>query len=142
MTVLAIDPGRKKCGIAVCGPGGVVAHRVVRVDDLPQVAREWITSYRVDLVLVGSRTGSRDVRMRLTHLAVPVTVCEERGTTLAARRRYFLDHPPKGWRRLLPRSLQTPREPYDDYAAIVLAEAYLGGGKDSGRGGGDCVRLS
>ena len=133
MTVLAIDPGREKCGIAVCGPAGVVAHRVVRVDDLPGTAGEWIASYGVDLIILGNRTGSRDVRARLSHLSVPVTVVEERGTTLAARRRYFADHPPRGWRRLLPRSFQTPCVPYDDYAAIVLAETYMGTNKIYGR---------
>ncbi len=142
MTVLAIDPGREKCGIAVYGPAGVVVHRVIRLDDLPLVVREWTASYKVDLVLLGNRTGSRDVRARLSHLTVPCAVAEERGTTLAARRRYFRDHPPRGWRRLLPRSLQVPWEPYDDYAAIVLAEAYLGRGKDSGRLGGDFPRPS
>ena len=126
MTVLAIDPGREKCGIAVCGRAGVVVHRVVRVDELAQVAREWITAHGVDLVLLGNRTGSRDIRVRLSQIPIPIELSEERGTTLAARRRFFEDHPPRGWRRLLPRSLQTPAVPYDDYAAIVLAEAYLG----------------
>jgi RNase H-fold protein (predicted Holliday junction resolvase) len=133
VTVLAIDPGREKCGIAVCGPAGVVAHRVVHVENLLGMAGEWITSYRVDLVLLGNRTGSRDIRARLSPLAVPVAIVEEQGTTLAARRRYFEDHPPRGWRRLLPRSFQIPGVPYDDYAAIVLAETYLRGGK-IGRG--------
>lgn len=126
MTVLAIDPGREKCGIAVCGRAGVVVHRVVRVDDLAGVAREWIAAYGVDLVLLGNRTGSRDIHARLSHLSIPVQLSEERGTTLAARRRFFRDHPPRGWRRFLPRSLQTPTVPYDDYAAIILAETYLG----------------
>ncbi len=133
MTVLAIDPGREKCGIAVCRPVGVVAHRVVRVDDLPRTAAEWITAYGVDLVLLGNRTGSGAIRTRLSHISVPVELTDERGTTLAARRRFFRDHPPRGWRRLLPRSLQTPDVPYDDYAAIVLAETYLESGK-SGAG--------
>jgi RNase H-fold protein (predicted Holliday junction resolvase) len=129
VTVLAIDPGREKCGVAVCRHAGVVVHRVVRVDELAQVARQWIAAYGVDLVLLGNGTGSRDVRTRLSHIAVPVEVSEEQGTTLAARRRFFQDHPPRGWRRLLPRSLQTPAVPYDDYAAIVLAETYLGSGR-------------
>jgi hypothetical protein len=51
---------------------------------------------------------------------------EEAGTTLAARARYFKEHPRRGWRRLLPLGLQTPPEPYDDYVAVLLAEAALG----------------
>jgi RNase H-fold protein (predicted Holliday junction resolvase) len=110
--VLAIDPGRRKCGIAVCGPGGVVARRIVPLEDVAAVAREWVAA-------------------RLSGLGPPVVAVEEQGTTLAARRRYFDDHPPRGWRRLVPRSLLLPPEAYDDYAAVLLAEAYLAEGAGS-----------
>jgi RNase H-fold protein (predicted Holliday junction resolvase) len=125
VTVLAIDPGRHKCGIAVCGPAGVVARAIVRTDEIAGVARSWTATHRVHQIIVGNRTGSDVVLPHLAGLGVPVAPVEEWGTTLAARRRYFADHPPRGWRRLLPLSLLAPPEPYDDYAAIVLAEAYL-----------------
>lgn len=125
MRVLGVDPGRQKCGIAVCDPAGVCAHRVVQTDQLASVAREWVAAFRVDLILIGDHTGSEEARLRLQDLGLPVMTAGERGTTLAARRRYFQDHPPRGWRRFLPLSLQVPPEPYDDYAAILLAEAYL-----------------
>jgi len=123
--VLAVDPGRQKCGIAACAPGEVFAHRVVPVAELAQVAREWAARYRVERVVVGTGTGARDAVEALAGLPVPILAVNERGTTLAARARYFADHPPRGWKRLLPRSLLTPGGPYDDYAAIVLGEAYL-----------------
>jgi len=123
--VLAVDPGRQKCGVAVCDPGGVIARAVVSLAELAPLVREWVRSHRVDWVVVGSGTGSREVVARLSGLGAPVRVLEERGTTLQARRRYFKDHPPRGWRRLLPLSLQIPPAPYDDYSAIVLAEEFL-----------------
>lgn len=125
MRVLAVDPGTAKCGIAVCAPTGVLAHRVIQTDRLAATVGEWAGAYRVDVILVGNRTGSEEARARLGRERVPVEVVEERGTTLAARRRYFRDHPPRGLRRLLPIALQVPPEPYDDYAAILLAEAYF-----------------
>jgi RNase H-fold protein (predicted Holliday junction resolvase) len=125
VTVLAIDPGRHKCGIAVRGPAGVVARGIVRTDEIAGVAQSWAAVHRVEQVIVGNRTGSDVVLPHLAGLGVPVVSVEEWGTTLAARRRYFEDHPPRGWRRLLPLSLLVPPEPYDDYAAIVLAEVYL-----------------
>jgi RNase H-fold protein (predicted Holliday junction resolvase) len=127
--ILAIDPGREKCGAAVCEPAKVLAHRVVRTRDLTPVVAEWVAAFHVDLVVVGNRTGSGEVLALLTSVAgglkVPVKAVEEQDTTLAARRRYFRDHPPRGWRRLLPLSLQLPPEPYDDYAAVEIAESYL-----------------
>lgn len=127
MRVLAVDPGREKCGLAVCEPGAVVARRVVPSHELAAVVREWVVAYRADLVLLGDRTGSREVTQQLSGLGVPVLLADERGTTLAARARYFRENPPRGWRRLVPRSFQVPPEPYDDFAAVVLAEAYLAG---------------
>jgi RNase H-fold protein (predicted Holliday junction resolvase) len=124
---MAVDPGRDKCGVAVCEPGRVIAHRVIRLVDLAGVAGEWVTAYAVDLVIVGNSTGAGDARARLAHLHVPVDLADERGTTLEARHRYFTDHPPRGWRRIVPRSLQVPPEPYDDYAAILIAESFLTG---------------
>jgi len=123
--VLAVDPGREKCGVAVCGPEGVVARRVVAVSDLPSVARDWVATYGVRAVVVGDQTGCAHVFDLLRDLPVQVEAAVERGSTLQARRRYFQDHPPRGWRRLIPRSFQLPPVPYDDYAALVLAEAYL-----------------
>ena len=125
MRVLAVDPGREKCGVAVCGPEGVVARKVVPLPELAPLVRRWVDTYRVEIALVGDQTGSKHVFDLLADLPVPVRAARERDTTLRARRRYFREHPPRGWRRLLPLSLQLPPEPYDDYAAVVLAEAYL-----------------
>jgi RNase H-fold protein (predicted Holliday junction resolvase) len=125
LNVLAVDPGRDKCGIAVCRPGAVLAHRVIPVDALADVVQDWVATYRVEAIAVGNSTGAADARRRLAGCPVPVVGVDERGTTLVARTRYFLDHPPRGWRRLIPRSLLVPPEPYDDYAAILLGEAYL-----------------
>jgi len=122
---MAVDPGRDKCGVAVCGPDGVLAHRVVAIRDLYALSREWVAAYGVQVVVIGNQTGSKQVFDILKGLDVIIKGVTERDSTLLARRRYFRDHPPRGWRRLLPLSLQVPPEAYDDYAAVVLAEAYL-----------------
>lgn len=125
MKVLAVDPGREKCGVAVCGPEGVLARRVVGLGDLRDVTKRWVEAYRVERILVGDQTWCKHVFDLLRDLNVPLQRVGERGTTLLARRRYFQDHPRRGWRRLIPVSFQVPPEPYDDYAAVVLAETYL-----------------
>lgn len=135
MRVLAVDPGRQKCGIAACAPGEILAHRVVPLAELASVAHEWTAAFGVERVVIGAGTGARGALEALAGLSVPVLAVNETGTTLAARARYFADHPPRGWRRLLPRSLLTPGEPYDDYAAIVLGEAYLVGQAEHGHPG-------
>ncbi len=125
MRVLAVDPGRQKCGLAVCDPEGVLGHRVVPLGEVAVAVRKWIRAYNVEIVVVGGSTGSAEVLSRVSQAGVPVRTVPEQGTTLGARRRYFQDHPPRGWRRFVPVSLQVPPEPVDDYSAILLAEAYL-----------------
>jgi len=102
-----------------------VARQVVPLPEVEGLVRRWAADHGVDVVLVGDQTGAKQVLNRLSGLPVPVMPVKERGTTLLARRRYFRDHPPRGWRRLLPLSFQVPPEPYDDYAAVVIAETYL-----------------
>ncbi len=126
--VLAIDPGRSKVGVAVCEPGAVLARAVIPREAMPVLVQQWQERHAVTEVVVGNRTGSDAVVAALVGVAgVPVRRIDEAGTTLRARARYFLEHPPRGWRRLVPQSLQTPPEAYDDYVAVLLAEAALAG---------------
>jgi RNase H-fold protein (predicted Holliday junction resolvase) len=130
VTVLGIDPGRDKCGVAICAPGRVVARAIVPPAGVPGLVARWAVEYHVDTVVVGGGTGSQGVMAALRNVSAPqyrpaIAVQEERATTLAARRRYFEDHPRRGWRLFLPISLQVPPEAYDDYAAAVIAERYI-----------------
>ncbi|HKX16388.1 MAG TPA: RuvX/YqgF family protein [bacterium] len=133
MTVLGIDPGRDKCGLAVCEPDRVLARAIVSPADLPRVAAAWAAEHHVEAIVVGGGTGSKEVMAALAGLRasgrLPAVTAEgERDSTLDARRRYFEEHPPHGWRRFVPRSFQVPPEPYDDYAAVVIASRYLSRG--------------
>lgn len=134
MIVLAVDPGRDKCGLAVGQDGRVVAQAVVARSRLAAALREWAGRFAVDRVIIGDRTGAAEVRQEVERALPgrPVSLVPEEETTLLARRRYFQDHPPRGWRRLLPLSLQEPPEPYDDYAAVVLLERFAARGPESG----------
>ncbi|HEV2282973.1 MAG TPA: pre-16S rRNA-processing nuclease YqgF [bacterium] len=130
MTVLGIDPGRDKCGMALCIPGAVLARTIVPPAEVPRVVVAWAGRHRIDAIVVGGGTGSRAIIAALGGLQAsgrlpPVTAEEERDSTLVARRRYFEEHPARGWRRFVPRSFQVPPEPYDDYAAVVIAERRL-----------------
>ncbi|HEY6104315.1 MAG TPA: hypothetical protein VI007_13935 [bacterium] len=122
-TVLAVDPGRGKCGLAVLDGMRVLARAVVPRDDLAEMLRDWRRQFPIGEVIVGNRTSAEEVAsvVRRELPGVPVNLSDEAGTTLEARRLYFEDHPQRGWRRIIPPGLRLPLEPYDDYAAIVLA---------------------
>ena len=124
--VLAIDPGRQKCGLAlVDAAAGLIERSVVPRGELASALRDWCDRHHPDALLLGRGTGSRDLPAILADLSLPVRRVTERHTTRLARQRYFTENPPRGWRRLLPASLQSPPVPVDDYAAWILAERYL-----------------
>jgi RNase H-fold protein (predicted Holliday junction resolvase) len=76
-------------------------------------------------VVIGNGTGAVAWRERLAGL-LPVVVVEERGTTLAARDRYWQLFPAGGWRRWLPAGLRQPPRDWDDVVAQLLLERWLG----------------
>lgn len=129
MTVLAVDPGTGKCGLAVVQrERGCLERVVIEREKLLAKVRHCLESFPVERVLVGGATGSKPVVQELKqHLSVPVEVVNEFRTTERARGRYFQDHPPRGLWRLVPLGLQAPAVPIDDYAAIVMAEDWLKG---------------
>ena len=126
-TVLAIDPGRDKCGAAVVDENGkIIARLVIQTPLLVSLTKNLYRKFVPDVILIGNGTGSKPIRDALlaANLPVPIESVEESHTSEAARKRFVLENPARGWQRFLPRSLRTPDVPYDDYVAIILAERY------------------
>jgi RNase H-fold protein (predicted Holliday junction resolvase) len=131
-TVLAVDPGREKCGLAVVRrlPSGrteLLWRKVVAASDVAERAQEASKLHPFSMIIVGSGGRSRRTQEALKERfpQLGLLVVDERGTTLQARERYWEHNPRRGWRRLVPATLQTPPEPIDDFAALVLAERVL-----------------
>jgi RNase H-fold protein (predicted Holliday junction resolvase) len=128
--VIAIDPGNVKCGLVYLEIGGktTVERAVVPSDHLVVSLSKLLRDHpSVSVIVIGSGTGSGTLSraIRSSFPEKTVVLVDEKGTSLLARARYFQENPPRGWRRLLPIGMQLPQEPYDDYAALLLAERYL-----------------
>jgi RNase H-fold protein (predicted Holliday junction resolvase) len=124
--VLAIDPGLGKCGLAVVFASGEVAeHAVVARKAFRDAVQSLIARHGPAVIVIGNRTGSAACRAELEPVVgTRIVTVEEHETTLRARDRYFRDHPPRGWRAVVPRGLLSPPRPIDDYAAVLLGEEY------------------
>lgn len=134
--VLGVDPGRFKAGYAlVAADGSVLGAGVAPLAELPAVLRPLLCDRAVTAVALGTGTNARALLERLKELGPPVALVDEFETTRRARELYFAEHPPRGWRRLLPAGLQVPPRPVDDYAAILIARRFLAreGGRQSQR---------
>ena len=129
--ILAIDPGRDKCGLAVLDHGKqVLWHSVVATKEVLPVNLELIRQYGFKMVILGNQTFSGDVRRMLQplldqQLVHEIIFVDEHGSTEAARARYWQAFPPSGWRRFIPRGLLVPSCAIDDFAAIILGERFL-----------------
>lgn len=123
--ILAVDPGTEKCGVALMTPDGkVVKQTVTSVEELGAVVGKWGAG---DLIAVlGKGTGHQQAAAALREVGVTqIELVDERETSVLARRLYWAAHPPRGWRRLIPRGLLVPPVPVDDWAAVALGQAWL-----------------
>ena len=129
--ILAVDPGRQKCGIAVLQDGAppTCVHReIVATTSVVETVLLLVQAHGVTTIVVGDATGSRFVFDSLRGIlsdSLPVESVSEQNTTQEARKLYWEENPPKGWRRLLPPSLSLPPRPWDDYAALILGKKRL-----------------
>lgn len=126
--LIAIDPGKDKCGVAVVSPAGeVLARCIMATSALENSLPELLKTFTVACIVVGGATTSRTLRAKLSTLFphMEVLTVEEKNSTLEARALYWQANPPRGWRRVLPLSLQAPPVPIDDFAAVVLAQRYF-----------------
>jgi RNase H-fold protein (predicted Holliday junction resolvase) len=126
MTVLGLDPGTRKCGYAVVAAGmPPLAMGIVPIEDLGPRLRAIVASTPVALAAIGRGTNAAAVAAAVRELGLPFELVDERETTLQARARFFADHPPRGWKRLIPAGMLLPDRPIDDYAAVLIAERFL-----------------
>lgn len=129
--VLAIDPGREKCGIAIVHKvNGLEYKTIIETNKLAEVVNSLIQSYNVPTIVMGDGTTSLTAQAALSRLKIngePISIIKinEYRSTDEARRRYWADNPPKGLWRLIPTTMQTPPVPVDDYVAVILAERYF-----------------
>jgi RNase H-fold protein (predicted Holliday junction resolvase) len=127
MTVLGLDPGTRKCGYAVVTAVDAppLALGIIPIETLAERLREVVAATPVALAAVGRGTNAAVVADVVRSLGVSVELVDERETSLLARARFFADHPPRGWRRVVPRGMLLPDRPIDDYAALLIAERFL-----------------
>ena len=126
--LLAVDPGRDKCGVCVVdGNGEIKYQRVIETARLEEVVSELGSRFELQTIVLGNGTTSAEAARRISAIAkdIQIEVVDEKHTTEQARVEYWKKKPPRGWRRLLPTSMQVPPEPVDDIVAEILARRFI-----------------
>ena len=134
MIVLAIDPGRSKCGVAVCTPRDdsdrprILQREVVPTDKLVIHVMALVDAHQPDVVLIGDGTQSATLRKAVAKVlpeGLPFHEVPEAFTSQRVRVRLQKEWLPKGLLRLVPTGMRPPPKAYDDYVAALLAEDWL-----------------
>lgn len=130
--VLAIDPGTQKCGVALVkrveqDKLELLFRMIAPTEHISAVIHRALAVQQFSLVILGNGTGSKQVVhiLRENFTSLGLLLVDEKNTTMQARERYWEHHPRRGWRRLLPATLQVPQDPVDDFVAYILAERVL-----------------
>lgn len=125
--ILAIDPGREKTGIAILKNSDVLEHKIINSEELVQIIKSLLEKYIIKTIVMGNGTSSKKKYdlLKREFIDRDIVLINEYRTTDEARKLYFQENPPKGWKKLIPLGMQVPSVPVDDYAAIVIGRKYL-----------------
>ena len=126
MNFMGIDPGRDKCGVAVLNSAGEIKfQRVVPTEELDNVIKNLAASMQIQSVILGDGTTHKSAAQKISAADLTFQLVDEKHTTEEARRLYWQKNPPRGWRKLLPTSMQVPPEPVDAIVAEILVKRFL-----------------
>lgn len=125
--ILAIDPGREKTGIAILKNSDILEHKIINSEELVQIIKSLLEKYIIKTIVMGNGTSSKKKYdlLKQEFIDRDIVLINEYRTTDEARKLYFQENPPKGWKKLIPLGMQVPPVPVDDYAAIVIGRKYL-----------------
>ncbi|MBR6713457.1 MAG: pre-16S rRNA-processing nuclease YqgF [Selenomonadaceae bacterium] len=124
--IMGIDPGRDKCGVAVLTAAGEIRYqRVVETAELGDVIKRLSAEHEIELVILGNGTTHKAAASLVEASGLQIKVVDEKHTTEEARREYWKKNPPRGWRKLLPTTMQVPPEPVDAIVAEILVRRHL-----------------
>ena len=126
-TILGIDPGRDKCGVAIMDNQQRIAyHQIIDSQNAIATIQKLAREFAIDLIVMGDGTTSKIWQQQIESIAtMPIVTIDETNSTLEARDRYWIMYPPKGLQRIIPQGLRVPPRPVDDLVAILLIERYL-----------------
>lgn len=123
---MGIDPGRDKCGVAVLtATGEIKFQRVVATEELDSAIKALAAEFQIESVILGDGTTHKAAAAKVTAAGLKFQLVDEKHTTEEARREYWIKNPPRGWRRLLPTSMQVPPEPVDAIVAEILVRRFI-----------------
>ncbi|MBU0629626.1 MAG: Holliday junction resolvase RuvX [Candidatus Margulisbacteria bacterium] len=124
--ILAIDPGKDKCGLAAIDNAKQASEKkVVSRQAAVGEIQEMFRRYAPFAVVIGKSAEGKKLQKELSAAGLVSTAVSEKNSTREARTRYWEENRPTGWIRFIPTTFRVPPVPVDDHAAVIIGERYL-----------------
>lgn len=109
-------------------PDDILLQKIIAREKIEEMVQGVWSDYPEVILILGDGTSSQEMKRELVDWGFPVEsifLVDESYSTLEGRALYYQENPPRGWRGLLPVSLQRPVRPIDDYAARILLQRFF-----------------
>jgi hypothetical protein len=109
----------------------ILMRKIVPTKKFADEIKECIQNFKPSRIIMGNATWSKRLKPLVIEAAkgIPFSSVDEKHSTENAKLRYYIANPPRGIWSIIPVTLQVPAEPYDDFAAVILAENYIDSSK-------------
>ena len=124
--VIAIDPGKSKCGLVLAEISEKKVYKaiIVKSELLENYVRNLITAEDISQIIIGNGTTSGEIREKLYFFKKEIITFEEKNTTYRAKARYFELFPISGLKFLMPREVFILNKNLDAISALIILEDY------------------
>ena len=125
--VIAIDPGKSKCGLIVANirEKKVYEAQVINSHLLLKYIKKIYQNEQNLQFIIGNGTSSKNYIKDLNQLVPNVIVAEEKNSTYRAKQRYFEIFPLPVMYSFLPREIFILNKNLDALAALIIIEDYF-----------------
>ena len=126
--IIAIDPGKKKCGLLLANTTSrnVIDAGISSINSFSKVISLWNDKYTINKIIMGNGTNCKYLENKLNFQNFNnLKLVDEKGSTLRARFRYWEIWPPNYFFRFFPKELLFPPENLDAVVALILLEDFL-----------------
>ena len=125
--VIAIDPGRFKCGLIIADVNEKKVHKaiVLKNNHLLKYVKKKYQNENNFQCLIGNGTSSKNYIQELNQFIPDLIIAEEKNSTYRAKDRYFEIFPLRGFKSLFPKEVFLLNKNLDALAALIIVEDYF-----------------
>ncbi|MFH1675579.1 MAG: hypothetical protein ABIC40_01045 [bacterium] len=125
--ILAVDPGRDKCGLAVLdSDGNIIFKSVCARNSIITQVESMVENFKPEFIALGDGTGSKEIKNEIgVKEDIEILSIPEKNTTLEARELAWNNKAPCGIWCLIPKLFWPSPPDCDAWAAVVIGKKAL-----------------